>query len=187
LFTGAIGGRLVEMADRLVLINGLPGSGKTTLTTGLAQVMALPVIAKDGLKEAIADAVPAAPVDCLGRVAASLMWTLAAAIPGTVLVESWLFTPRDLPVVTADVRRCAVRAIVEVWCDVGADVAYRHCEARRRHPVQDDSDRRTESWPLWAAQARPLGIGTTVHVRTDRQVDHAAVARQVSAALHLTG
>jgi predicted kinase len=40
----------------LILVNGLPGSGKTTLANGLARQLDAPLIAKDAIKEAVADA-----------------------------------------------------------------------------------------------------------------------------------
>jgi len=49
------------MADYLVLVNGLPGSGKTTLANQLASAMDVPVICKDVLKEAMAAALPGIP------------------------------------------------------------------------------------------------------------------------------
>lgn len=147
------------MADIVVLVNGVPGAGKTALAAGLASVMSVPVVAKDALKEALADAAPGAANGQLGRIAAELMWTLAAATPGTVLVDSWWFAPRD-------------RA---------ADVARERYLARVRHPVHGDPGRLPDAWPRWAAGARPLGIGTTLTVRTDRPVDHVALAHEIRA------
>ena len=43
------------IAKTLILINGLPGSGKTTLSRQLGRALSIPVISKDNLKEALAD------------------------------------------------------------------------------------------------------------------------------------
>jgi predicted kinase len=40
------------MADLLVIVNGLPGSGKTTLARRLGAALEAPVVSKDALKEA---------------------------------------------------------------------------------------------------------------------------------------
>ena len=169
------------MADIVVLVNGIPGAGKTALAAGLASVMSVPVVAKDALKEALADAAPGAANGQLGRIAAELMWTLAAATPGTVLVDSWWFAPRDRAAAVADLARCGDATVVEVWCDVPADVARERYLARVRHPVHGDPGRLPDAWPRWAAGARPLGIGTTLTVRTDRPVDHVALAHEIRA------
>jgi hypothetical protein len=145
--------------------------------------MSIPVIAKDYLKEALADAAPGVPAGRLGPIAAGLMWTLAAATPGTVLLDSWWFAPRDGAAVVADLARCGAPAVVEVWCEVPADVARDRYLARARHPVHGEPGRMRDAWPRWVAGARPLGIGPTVTVRTDRPVDHAAVAGEIRAAL----
>jgi predicted kinase len=50
----------------LILVNGLPGSGKTTLANGLERLLDAPLIAKDAIKEAVADVIPAAPGSALG-------------------------------------------------------------------------------------------------------------------------
>ena len=50
-----------RMVDYLVLVNGLPGSGKTTLANQLASAMDVPAICKDVLKEAMAAALPGIP------------------------------------------------------------------------------------------------------------------------------
>ena len=89
------------VADRLVLVNGLPGAGKTTLAAALAAELAVPLVSKDALKEMLADAYPAVPLSSFGPIAMETAWRLAAEMPGTVILESWWFRPRDLAFVKA--------------------------------------------------------------------------------------
>ncbi len=45
------------MPERVILINGLPGSGKTTLAGALSRQLNTALLSKDQIKEALADAV----------------------------------------------------------------------------------------------------------------------------------
>lgn len=168
-----------QVVDLLVMVNGLPGAGKSTLATELARALSAPVVSKDAIKEALADVVAVAPSSALGGAAMEAAWSLVAALPGTVVVESWWFKPRDLHHVRSGLDRCGAEAVVEVWCDVPADVARRRYEGRRRHAVHDDTRRLTDSWKEWAASAEPLGIGRTIRVDTGAPVDVGIVARRV--------
>lgn len=170
------------MVDRVVLINGLPGSGKTTLATQLAPVLSASLISKDAIKEAVADAVPAIASEALGWAVGDLIWTLTATMPGTVLLESWWFKPRDRRFVEAGLLRCRLPRVVEIWCDVPPDLAWQRYSTRHRHRIHDDNGRRpAESWPRWASEGQPLDVGAVVRVRTDRPVDVPALAATVAA------
>jgi hypothetical protein len=79
------------VAGSLVLVNGLPGAGKTTLATALAGAMRVPLVTKDGIKEALADLAPMVGSRVLGAAAMELAWAVAAALPGPVILESWWF------------------------------------------------------------------------------------------------
>ena len=58
------------MADRALIINGLPGAGKTTLAGPLGEALGLPVVSKDAIKESLADAIPTPlPTQRLGAIA----------------------------------------------------------------------------------------------------------------------
>jgi predicted kinase len=164
------------MVDRLVLVNGLPASGKTTLASRLATHLSVPRVSKDTLKELFADAFPAVSTSSLGRIAMETAWSLTAETPGTVILESWWFKPRDLDLVQAGLRRVRPATVVEIWCEVPADLAHQRCLARDRHAVHQDAQRLASCWDDWATRAEPLGVGLTVRVRTDQPVDVGAVA-----------
>lgn len=166
----------------LVLVNGLPGSGKSTLAAGLAPALAAPLIGKDAIKEAVADAVAGAPRRALGIAASEMMWTLAAALSGTVVLESWWFRPRDLNFVEAGLRRCDPASVVELWCQVPAELAKSRYVARRRHRIHDDERQFVEAWPRWEREAAPLGLSPVVLVDTGVPVDVADLVARIKQA-----
>lgn len=170
------------MADRIVLVNGLPGSGKTTLAAALSAALGVPVISKDAVKEALYAAVPTARPGILGPVAMDAAWSLAADAPGSIVLESWWFRPRDLAYAEANWRRCGRPELIEVWCDVPASVARERVVARRRPAVYEDEQRLATVWDDWARRAEPLGIGPVIRVPTVSDVDIAEVAQLVRTA-----
>ena len=169
------------VAAVVVMVNGLPGSGKSALAAELAGPLDAALLSKDAVKEAlVAAASRVASVPSLGAVAMDTVWALAAGCAGTVVVESWWFRPRDLPFARSGLLRSGAASGVEVWCDVPAAVARSRYGQRQRDPLYDDARRLVEDWPVWELQAEPLGLLPVVRIDTDRPVDVGAAVDAIN-------
>lgn len=147
----------------LVLVNGLPGSGKSTLSRALAPTLGAQFLSKDDVKEALAARVDdPAIVAGNGGVAMDAVWAMARASSVSVVIDSWWFRPRDLAFAAAGIRRVRADRAVEVWCRVPAETARARYAGRRRAALHQDDRRLAEDWDQWAEQAAPLGILPTV-------------------------
>lgn len=170
------------MARDVVMVNGLPGSGKSSLAPRLAAALGAACLGKDRVKEALADAV-VTEVPRLGAVAMDTVWRLSAEVSGMVVVDSWWFRPRDLEQARAGLSRSGATASAEIWCDVPAEVARARYVARKRHAVHTDAEKLATEWAGWAAAAEPLGLGPVIRVDTAGPVDLPALRDRVRAAL----
>jgi predicted kinase len=134
---------------RVVLVGGPPASGKTTLAGRLARELGLPLIAKDGLKETLFDAVDG-DVDLrrsqtLGRAAFALLWHVldCQLAAGASAVGEGSFD-RVRSVAALDrLRERHAFAVVQVHCRAPVDVLERRYAGRaaERHPGHLDAER----------------------------------------------
>ncbi len=162
----------------LVIVNGAPASGKTTLARRLANTLRLPLLERDGLKEVLADHLEVADLaqsDALTRAAVGVFYTIAdellRARVGMVLDQAYRRGQAE------DQLRpllAACQAVI-VHCVVPSEENVRRYVARfergERHPVHFDHERiaRVRSGALridWR-QSEPLELAVpTLHVDT---------------------
>src|SRR5689334_3614554 len=104
----------------LVVVSGLPGSGKSTLGTALAGALGLPLIDKDDVLEAMFDRLGCddrEQRERLSRASDEVLFRVAATSGGAVLVNWWNHA-------TSPARLEAISdRVVEVFCACPLEVA----------------------------------------------------------------
>jgi 8-oxo-dGTP pyrophosphatase MutT (NUDIX family)/predicted kinase len=162
----------------LVLVNGAPATGKSTLAAQLAGALALPLLSRDGLKEAMADRTPFASLaesERFGLASVGVFYAVArsllAAGTGAVLDNNFPrgVVEKDLAPLLASSRA------VQVYCALPPALVQQRYAARyergERHACHFDGERiaRVRSGERrvdWARYA-PLEIGVpTLRVDT---------------------
>ena len=173
------------VARMLVLVNGLPAAGKSTLALRLASMLELPLLSKDVIKETHADVLGSDPPPgltqrewnrTLGIAASQTMWALLRdSAPGAVLESSWRSDVRGM--VDAGLRQAGVTHAAEVWCEAPLDVlrarfARRWASSHRIHGAAPDDD----EWAEMAQHAEPLGLGPVLRLDTSGHIDLGSVS-----------
>ena len=162
---------------RFVVVNGPPGSGKTTIAGALAEALGLPLFAKDAIKESLAEALDITDVDAsrrLGRAAIQLLYVLARASQGAVLEGPFLrsFAIHELAALDGEV--------VEVFLRCPADELERRYRARTRHACHFDDVRTADD--LWNADTlEPVaGDWPVIEIDSSVPIDVGALVARLS-------
>ena len=183
---GVIGAALAAMPSatrsgkRLVIVNGVPASGKSGVAALLAQETGWPVLSLDTVKNPFLEEI--ADVDRpfnrkLGRASLKAMFAVLRDAPDgtTVIMDAWFgFQPRDF--VAALIGGIGVDSIAEIWCSAPPEVIGARYGARAagRLPGHPGPDYVPELVAL-AGRAEPSRFGPVHEVDTNGVVDMATV------------
>jgi predicted kinase len=173
-------------APLLVVVTGMPSSGKTTVAESLADRRRLPLVAKDDLKESLYRTLGAGDVAWSGRLgdaAYDLMFTLArtmlaARVP--LIVEANFFVDQATSFAALPEHR-----LVQIHCDAPLPLLLERYAARERHPGHHDAEKIAELPARHASSAHaPLDVrGETIRLDTADAVDIESIAERVRALL----
>lgn len=163
-------------AKRVVLINGVPASGKSSVARGLSDATGWPILTLDTIKNPFLATLP--PGDrlfnrTLGRASYAAIFDLVADAPAgsAFILDAWFgFQPLD--VLQAGLARAGVTDLAEVWCHappqtVGDRYAARLASRPAGHPGADY----VPELIALAARATPTGLAPCHTVDTTQAVD----------------
>lgn len=175
----------------LLIVCGLPATGKTTLARRLATDLRLPLLCKDDLKESLFDSLGAGDREWSRRLGAAtfrLLAFLTAQMIDTgqsLIVEANLHAEFDTPVY----RRLGERAaLMQLWLTATREVVAERFAERalgaERHRGHVEREHLAEMRAaLLAREDAPLPLGGALHVvdTTDfSRVDYARILQVVS-------
>ncbi|KTR04746.1 AAA family ATPase [Curtobacterium luteum] len=163
------------MAQVAIVVNGMPGSGKSTVGAALAEVLGCPFLSKDRIKEPLADiAGPMIASRDLGSIAMDTMWSMARAVENGVVLDAVWLPSRDRDLLEAGLASAGSPRVVEVWCEVDRATADERLRERYepgtlpvRHDVHGDLAEVLAFWDEHAATAGPVGLPGVPVVRVD--------------------
>jgi predicted kinase len=163
----------------LAVVTGVPGSGKTTLGSALAERLGCAFVSLDAIKEELAADAAQTPRDWLRYDAEQEVVRRLEAFAGEAVLDIWVAPRRDVERVATLLRPWWDR-LVEVRCQVPAAVAVARYDARERGWPHLPADEETLARIRDAAE-RPesLGAARTVVVDTTRPVAIADLAQAV--------
>ncbi|MBI4268424.1 AAA family ATPase [Candidatus Uhrbacteria bacterium] len=155
--------------NKVIIIAGLPGTGKTTLAAELARRTGLVCIHKDTLKEEMHRALDSSVVDynkMIGKLSMELLYSLAEEQLGrgvNLIIEAPFYYQQDYPHINAWLGKynCEIYTII---CSIGKEERTRRKTERSRdaahHPHESGNEQAYEQIP-----------GKRLYLQTDQPVE----------------
>ncbi|WP_032926500.1 ROK family protein [Mesorhizobium loti] len=186
---GVIGAGLQALAEpsaqshrarRAVLVNGIPASGKSTVSRGIADRMGWPLLALDTIKNPFLEVLGGGDRlfnRTLGRASYQAIWSVVGEAPAgtTVVVDAWFgFQPRE--VLEDHLRKAGVEQTFEIWCHAPGDVLAERYGARLdQRPAGHPGAAYIPELIELAKRAEPLRRGPLFDVDTTKPIDFDAI------------
>lgn len=166
----------------LIVVTGMPSSGKTTVAEGLAARLCLPLIAKDDIKESLYESLGAGSVEAsgaLGTAAYGLIFALARTMLGSgvsVIVEANFFRDQE-----GEFEALPPHRLVQLHCEAPLAVLLERYASRSRHEGHHDAEKIKELPARFESRAHSaLRVrGDLVELDTTQALDLEALADAV--------
>ncbi|MBV8042636.1 AAA family ATPase [Pluralibacter sp.] len=160
----------------VILINGIPASGKSTITRQLSETLHLPFLTIDGIKEpfmARFNDIDRTFNRQLGCAAYEVIWSIIGQSPASCvwLIDAWFgFQPRET--LQQLVQQAGIERVLEIWNQISPEqVVSRYAERlQHRQPGHPGEEYLPELASL-AEYAEPMRLGPTFTVDQQALLD----------------
>ncbi|MDK4701930.1 ROK family protein [Rhizobium sp. CNPSo 4062] len=179
------GADVLPQGKRVVLVNGVPASGKSRLAKALSLRTGWPVLSLDGIKNPFLQHI--GPVDrdfnrTLGKASYQAIWSVIANAPAgsTFIIDAWFgFQPKAQ--LESYLNAAQIDRVAELWCKVPGSVAGERYASRlkERLPGHPGAEYVPELIAL-ADRAEPMGCGAVMTVDQTEEPDMEAVMAWLS-------
>lgn len=183
----------------LIIVNGLPGSGKTTLARRIASDIGLPVFSRDGIYETLYDALACESNGCpplIGQAAFALIYAVAGSVLAagqSLIIEQFFGKPELRSAEFLQLRRMHDFEPFQIMCKVDGEVLLKRFLARVEsgerhagHYQQDLAWVEQNKERLLQGYLSPLTLGgqlVEIDTTTPQGFDYAGLLRRVRVAL----
>ncbi len=180
------------MPPTLLIVHGLPASGKTSLAKWIAAELCWPAVYKDDIKEILFDTLgwsDRAWSQRLGVSTIEIMYYVVAMqlSAGVSLLAECNFKPELASPKFREILARTDSAAIQVLCHTDGAVRLRRFKARARHPGHADLEVSEAEADAWRAETlAPLDVpGPLITIETTdlAALDYPAVVRQIRAHL----
>lgn len=154
---------------RVILVNGIPASGKSRLAVELSEYSGWLQLSLDGIKNPFLQRLQ--NVDrpfnrVLGLASYQVIWDIIGGAPqgSTFIADAWFgFQPKD--VLQDYLQRAGVTQVLEIWCQIDAKLAAERFASRlgERLPGHVGAEYIPEL-KILAGNARPIALGPVYSV-----------------------
>jgi predicted kinase len=169
----------------IILITGLPASGKTTLARRLGEELGFTVIDKDDFLEALLGSVQEFSADfrySCSREADRQFEDAARKGGDVILVSHWQGPDEDRKSGTPSAWLREFDTVLEISCQCSVATAVQRFKNRNRHPGHGDNRSDLNVLLDWFEEDSlrgPLGLGPIIEVNTEEIVDIKKLAQKV--------
>ncbi|WP_312952520.1 AAA family ATPase [Superficieibacter sp.] len=160
----------------VILVNGVPASGKSTVAQQIAHRFTLPLLAIDEIKEPFM--AQFTDIDRgfnrrLGLAAYEVIWSIVARGPAgcTFVIDAWFgFQPREA--LARFLQNAGVSGVLEIWNQISAQTAVSRYAQRleQRKPGHPGEEYLPELAAL-TRSAAPMVLGPVYRIEQDRGYD----------------
>ena len=173
---------------RAVLVNGIPASGKSTVSRGIAERLGWPLLALDTIKNPFLEVLGGGDREfnrTLGRASYQAIWSVVGeARVGTIfVVDAWFgFQPRQ--VLEDHLQRAGIEQTAEIWCHAPGEVLAERYRARLdQRPAGHPGAAYLPELIELAKRAEPLRRGPVLDVDTTKPIAFDAITQWLLATI----
>jgi glucokinase len=170
---------------RVVLVNGVPASGKSRLAKSLSQRTGWPVLSLDGIKNPFLEHIGGVDREfnrTLGKASYQAIWSFIREAPAgsTFIVDAWFgFQPKAL--LETYIRDAGVDRVAELWCKVpGAIAAQRYASRLEDRLPGHPGAEYVAELALLADRAEPMACGVSKTVDQTKEPDMDSITAWIS-------